>query len=178
MTVNVRHTEVYAFATPPRQIIVRDVEVYAFHTQIPELPRGVTGKDAVFNMIMALALQPFTKEQLVLSEPRADSSLERNSAVSVSPGPGVSLSGSTDFHYRRLSLGDAFLYPGINIPTASSLQTVHALLPAINAKTGWVLTTNDLIDGPTTGTQVTLIASDKSYFFTPGSTQVVNLIRS
>lgn len=172
--IGVRQVRGYAIVASPAQMGLRQIRGYAMTTPFTPLPTGVTGKQAVLNMIAAKAktARPSTDftidpATVLTGDPLFNSKVKTYAAAS------SGLFGNTTFRYNRVPLSRMGLVSGgFDLGTAT---TIYGLIPALNAASGIVLTSDDIEDGPiaASDTSVTLTAKSTSWWFIPGNTLVV-----
>lgn len=171
----IRQIAGYAVATAPAPLAVRQFAGYAI-TNGGELVLGKTGFDAVFDAILnqSKTVRPRSHFNLFKPEPFSlVQGLTYNTRVKITPNAAARLSGEMYFHYNRNHISSAVKDPaGISI--AGKTKT-HDLIPLINAATGYVLTTDDIVneDIPANSISVQIKAADTSYMFIPGTTTSV-----
>lgn len=172
--VSLRDVRGYAMVQAPAQVSLRSVGGYVLTTPAAPLPLGVTGKQAVLNMIVARSK---------ITRPTSDFTIDPaavltgdesfNATVKAYAAAASGLLGNTTFRYNRVKLSRINVVSGsFELGTAA---TIYDLIPALNAASGLVLTTDDIEDGPiaSTDTSVTLKAKASSYWFIPGDTLVI-----
>lgn len=169
--------QAYALYKEPAALGLRNIQGYALVSDTP-LPKGVTGKVGVVNLILTQSKIPRTADHFTLGVPEAYTGSEtvlHNSRVLATATATSGLQGSMYFYYSRASL--------IRIPTdltaivIGSATSVHGLIAAINSASGMVLTTDDLVDSPIIpgAVETTITAAATSRFFLPGDTAQIGL---
>ena len=192
--VEVTNVQGYASITPARQLALRDVRGYALAqgfnqvslrsiggyvlaTAPPPLPLGVTGKQAVLNMIAARSkiTRPSSDFTIDAAAPLTGDELF-NSKVKAYATASSGLLGNMTFRYNRVKLERMNVVS--NAFDLGTATTIYGLIPALNAASGLVLTTDDIEDGPiaSSETAVTLKAKASSYWFIPGDTLVIGKV--
>lgn len=190
-TVKVASLQAYALISPPQPLSLRNLQAYAA-VRIPDtlslrnlqgyvavstasLPKGITGKDALLAMIVAKAksTRPANHFTVVAPVDYTGDGGTHNTQVLTSPTQAALLSGSMYFIYNRVDIKRMMDDP--SSLAFGSATTVHELIPAINAATGMIITTDDLVNKPLVpgAGVVTVTAASTSYFFTPGTTIVL-----
>jgi len=172
--VSMRDLRGYAMASGFSQVALRTVGGYVMTTPAAPLPLGVTGKQAVLNMIVARSK---------ITRPTSDFTIDAatvltgdesfNSKVKTYAAASSGLLGNTTFRYNRVKLDRINIVS--NAFDLGTATTIYGLIPALNAASGMVLTTDDIEDGPiaSTDSTVTLKAKASSYWFIPGDTLVI-----
>lgn len=172
--VSMRDLRGYVMASGFSQVGLRTVGGYVMTTPASPLPLGVTGKQAVLNMIVARSKITRPTTDFTIDAPAILTGDDFfNATVKANATASSGLLGSTTFRYNRVKLSRMNL-----VSSAFDLglaTTIYGLIPALNAASGLVLTTDDIEDGPiaTTDLTVTLKAKASSYWFIPGDTLVI-----
>lgn len=168
--VALRRFNGYAMGVPPNSLAMKSFNGYAMVYNVA-LPKGVDGKTALMNMILAVSktVRPATHFSLGAVEAYNDPNAVYNSRALLSALPAAQLTGSMYFYFNRTGLARLGSLAGVVIGSAATTQ---ALIPAINAATGMTLTAADIVDAPipSGAVEVTITAASTSYFFTPGDT--------
>lgn len=175
--MSLRAVRGYAMASVPAQMALRSVVGYAMAAVPTPLPQGVTGKQAVLNMVLARSKKTRPATDFDIETPNVRTGDEYfNSTVKVIAQPASGLLGSMVFRYNRVPLNRMNLASNsFDLGTATS---IYALLPAINAASGMILTTDDIEDAaidPSAAT-VTLKSKPGSWWFLPNSTLVIGKV--
>lgn len=184
MPVNISSIQGYALANPPSAVQLRDIRGYAM-VQLPAvvqlrsiagyamvpfnaLPKGQTPAVALMTMILTQARTTRPATHFNLGAVEVGTETGYDTKVKVTPTASALLSGEMYFHYNRVSMNRM---PDLSSIAIGSAANTHALITQINALTGMVLTTSDLVneDIPAGTPEFTLKAASTSYLFTPGT---------
>lgn len=164
----------YAMASKPSQLGLRVVGGYVMAGVPTPLPAGVTGQQAVLNMIAAKAKTSRPASDFTIDHANIlDGDQFFNSTVKAYASAQSGLAGSMTFRYNRVPLSRmGLLSTGFEIGAAT---TIYGLLSTISAAAGITLTTDDVEDGPILSMDetVTLRAKSTSWWFLPDSTLVI-----
>lgn len=169
----IRNAPTYVMVGLASAIALRNAPVYVMVGDAYPFPTGVTGKQAVLNMIKALTNQNFAEGAVTLGYPSVNNSLPngRNATVTLTAHPISRYTGETDFHYTRIAISDKLAAVASSI-VISGETSVHQLIPKLNTAAGIVFSEDDLVDSAIGGgaTSTTLTVASTSYFFIPGDT--------
>jgi len=165
----------YALYPEPNGLALRNLQGYALVSDIP-LPKGVTGITALANLVLAQSKSIRPASQFTFSAPENYTGSEtylHNSRVLVTAGVGSALSGSMYFYYSRVAL--TRIPADLTTVVIGSATSTHGLIAGINAASGMVLTTDDIVDAPIPAgaVEVTITAASTSRFFIPNRTAQV-----
>lgn len=170
MQTTLRLAPAYALLGTPTGVVARSFPSYLLVDQVKLLPKGVTGKQAVFNLIMQNTSEAFSIDDFVFGLPKEVSHEDKNTEVTLYPKDTTGFTGKITFYYNRWSLADLFLSPSAVVTDES---TSYDFIEAITADTEVLVGEEDLEETLVQETSLTLIAGPSSYFFVPGTSQVV-----
>lgn len=173
MATKVRQAPVYALYEPSKTTAVRQMAVYALVGDFSPLPRNVTGKRAVFDMIQSQTDQVLDLNAIVLGLPEPTTEFDRNTKVLVTGVEGRGLNGSMYFYYNRATFKQFYLPASFLIQGEAD---VYSLLPRLSIASETPLVESDVLNTAVVSGKVAMTAAVDSYFFLPGS--VLNLVSS
>lgn len=164
----------YAMTKAPAPMGLRAVAGYAMCTPFTPLPSGVTGLQAVLNMIAAKAktVRPATDFTVDAPAVLANDPLF-NSTVKAYATAASGLTGNKTFRYNRVPLSRMGLVS--NAFDLGTFTTIYDLIPSLITASGVKITTDDINDGPIASTDVTVTLTSKagSYWFLPNSSLTI-----
>lgn len=163
----------YALYQRPPQLEFHDIGGYILRKPVKPLPKDVTGHDAVIQMIIDTQLIDYSVGDFFLDPPvvMEDSASALNTTVVCNAGVTSYLYGSMTFDYYRRDIKDCLDGLELTVDFTGMSNTLD-LLPAINERTGMILTADDIVSTPIRAGQtlVTVVAKSTSWFFQPGTT--------
>lgn len=153
------------------KIVIRSLDTFVMYVTIntpTPLAGDAAGLLAQINLENNISL---LARQVTIGPPVATPANDTrfNTQVTLDSVVGQGYKGQMIVRYNRASIaGKSVALAAVNLGSAA---TIYAALPAINAASGMVLTTNDIEDGPIDpdATDVELTVKATSYFFTAGS---------
>ena len=172
MTAKIRQLPTYVLNSVPKKPILRQIPTYVLHGKDGPLPRGVSGKQGVFNMIKEQALRELGLGDLVFGLPETTTEHGCNTRVLVSGTYGTGILGELYFYYNRAEMKRIYLSRSF---TRNGLVTAHELVGQLSIASGLVLVENDFVNTSYANGRITLIAATTSYFFQPGTSLEVVL---
>lgn len=169
--INLRRLAGYAMTQPANSINLRTLNGYAM-VPFAKLPTGANGASSLMTLILQKSKSVRPASQFSLGPVEVSTEPGYDSKALLTAQPSSLLSGSMYWYYNRApmsKLSSAGNIAGITIGAAAN---THALISAINAATGMVLTTADIVNTAIAAgaVEVTITAADTSYIFAPGST--------
>lgn len=170
MQTVLRLAPTYALLGVPTGVVARSFPSYLLVDEVKILPKGVTGKQALFDLIMQQTEEAFTIDDFVFGLPKSVSHENKNTEVTLYPKPATGFTGKITFYYNRRPLSDLFLPPEIVV---TDEVTSYDFIGDIVAATGVTVGEEDLEETLVQETSLTLIAGPSSYFFIPGTSQTV-----
>jgi hypothetical protein len=160
--------------TPAGVVNVANIQGYAVTYALPPLPKGVTGRQALLNLIAATAKPVRVPANFTAAAPDVlTGNANFNTQVVVGSTVGSGLRGSWTMFYNRVDLTRMFDDP-LSLTIGSEVKILD-LLPKLVTASGMTINADDIVDGDIVSgsTSVTLTAAATSRFFIPGSTFLV-----
>ena len=174
--IAVRQLVGYSAVTLPSPILARQIAGYALINDGNPIV-GKNGRDAIFDAIMVQSKTVRPKTHFTLGQPEAFSyngpALSYNARIKLTANLAAKLKGEMWFHYNRTSIAHMLRDP--TVVRVIGVANTHALIPLINAATGYVITTDDIVDEPIPAGSdwFEVTAAATSHMFVPGSKGVV-----
>lgn len=161
----------YALVAPAVALKVGAVQGYAL-VRTPNTPNfTLSGKAALLAAMNKQYKSAFTDTQVSFGNPQAlVNDPDYNTSTLLSTNRTSGYSDNKTMRYNRVDFALAMVGKDTALPTTGMGSTVFASLTAINTKYGLALTTEDVIDGPVSGTGTTIVAANTSWLYQPGTT--------
>lgn len=154
------------------------VDVFALTKVTTKLEFLLAGEDALLGAINNEFNMELTNEQVELTNPIASTEkVQYNSRFTLNCLPSFEFRGTFDFFYNRRPIAEMFENLSMTGLIVDDEETVHELIPKINAISGKMLSVEDVQNGPIATSPLTLIASATSFYFLPNSTQELSFTR-
>lgn len=166
----------YAIATLPSPLLTRQIAGYALINDGNPIV-GKNGRDAIFDAILAQSKTVRPKTHFTLGQPEAfdyvGPASSYNARIKLTANVVAKLRGEMWFYYNRTSIAHIVRDP--NAIRVIGVATTHDLIPVINAATGYVITTDDIVNEPIPADSdwFEITAAATSHMFLPGSKGIV-----
>ena len=163
MSANLRQAVTYVVYTPIRLPTVRSAVTYVIYGD-RAFPKGVTGQQALFDLIKELTDVVLVPGDMTIGPPEPVAINDCNTRIKVSSKK-IGVRGDMYFYYNRAEMRRIPI-PANFVPSATDL---HQLVPDLQLATGMLVSEDDFVNAPVTAGKVKIEAASSSYFFLPGS---------
>lgn len=171
MSRAVRLLPTYVLTGIPIATALRAAPAYVLVGETKRAPTGLTGKQAVFNLILQNTSVEFDIEDFYFSLPKVIEEGDKNTEVTLYPKASTEYTGKITFQYNRLPLDNLFLNSPVEI---TDEVTAYDLIDALINASGVLFGQDDLEETLVGEESITLIAGPCSYFFIPGTLLTVS----
>lgn len=166
MSTKVRQLPLYALYEPARKPAVRQLPLYVVYGDTGQLPRGVNGRQGVFNMLQEQTERELGANHISIGVPEVSSLYDRNTRVLVTGASEYGINGEMYFYYNRVPLRSLYVPISFSLTGESS---VYGLLGKLSTASETIVQQTDVLDAAVVNNKVMMTASDQSYFFLPGT---------